>query len=108
MIPNEYLTLALALMTGVFALIGWLLKDKDAKQEGVLTSHKEQIELLFTKHDVDAKDLQEMRVMLAQEHYRKPELDSKFDRLDKSITDGLNAISVKVDKLTEAVMAGKK
>ena len=108
MIPQEFITIAIALLTGIFSLIGWLLKDKDAKQQAVLDVHKESIDLLFGKFDSVSGGLQDMRVQLASEHYRKSELDAKLDRLDNSIRDGLHAISTKVDKLTDAIMASKK
>ena len=106
--PQEFITIAIALLTGIFSLIGWFLKDKDAKQQSALEAHDKQIEVLFSKHDADVQALQDMRVLLAQEHYRKPELDTRLERLDSSIREGLSTISIKVDKLTEAVLGVHK
>lgn len=81
---------------GVFSVLWWLLRQKDEAQQ-------EQIRLLFRKHDDDAAALQELRVMIAQKHYERPELDAKFDRLDQTFREGFRDLGTKFDKLSDTL-----
>lgn len=81
---------------GVATVLWWLLRQKDAAQS-------RQIDLLFSKHDEDAKALQDLRVQIASQHYVKSELDNKFDRLETTFREGFGSLGKKFDKLSDAL-----
>lgn len=95
----EYFVIELALLviTGFFIVLWWLLRQKDATQA-------RQIDLLFTKHDDDAHRLAELELKIAANHYIKPELDAKFERLESSIREGMRELGGKFDRLSEALI----
>lgn len=74
-----------------------LLKMKDAAQA-------KQIDLLFDKHDEDAKKLADLELKIAQNHYVKGELDTKFDKLERAFVEGFKALGDKFDKLSTTLM----
>jgi len=98
--PPEILA---AVLGAVFSIVGWLLKNKDKQQEDALNAHSAQIKLLFEKHDADATALQELRVQIASNHYERPELDKKFDKLETTFRDGFKDLGEKFDKLSDAL-----
>lgn len=81
----------------VIAIIGWLLRNKDAAQE-------KQISELWDKHNDDAKALNDLRVQIAQNHYVKHELDQRFDKLEMAFREGFRELGDKFDKLAERLM----
>lgn len=86
---------------GAYALVGllgWLLSNKDAKQ-----AHE--IELLFQKHDKDAQDLAELKLVIAKEHYIKAELDDRFRSLDQTFREGFKELNVQFAALSAALLA---
>lgn len=83
-------------LSGIVAVLWWLLRQKDAAQA-------RQIEQLFQKHDEDAKALQDLRVEIAKTHYVKDELDARFDRLETTFRDGFGNLGQKFDRLSEAL-----
>jgi hypothetical protein len=89
--------IVLFIVGAVFTLISFLLRQRDEKQE-------EQIKLLFTKHDDDAAKLEKLELEIAKQHYIRPELDAKFDKLEGSIVDGLDKLGMKFDRLGERLM----
>src|SRR5574340_326512 len=89
--------LALLAVTALFIVLWWLLRQKDATQA-------RQIELLFTKHDDDAQRLTDLELKIAANHYIKPELDAKFERLESSIREGMRELGGKFDRLSEALI----
>jgi hypothetical protein len=82
---------------GLFSIIAWFLRSKDAAQA-------EQIRDLYRKHEEDAKALAELRVQIAAKHYERPELDAKFDKLDTTFREGFNAMGAKLDRLSESLI----
>jgi hypothetical protein len=90
--------IVLFLMSGIFTVLWYLLTQKDAKQA-------KEIALLFEKHDHDAQALQELRVQIAEGHYKKSELDYKFDRLELAITNSFITLGSKFDKLSDVLIA---
>jgi hypothetical protein len=84
---------AVTIVWGVFA---WLLVDKDKKQQ-------QQIELLFKRYDTLASDLLNLRLLIAESHYKKTELDIKFEKLEHAFRGGLHDIGLKVDRLTMTI-----
>lgn len=79
----------------LFSVIGALLSRKDSAQG-------RQIDMLFDKHDQDEKALQDFKIEIAKEHYSKDELNTKFDRIDRT----LDSMSLKLDKVLQAVNMG--
>lgn len=96
--------LIVAGVTGVFSIVWWLLRQKDASQERQIEAQQRQIELLFRKHDDDAQRLEDLKLKIAENHYMKTELDQKIAHLDNSIREGLRDLGGKLDKLTEVLI----
>lgn len=82
---------------GLFTVLWYLLQQKDAKQQ-------KDIELLWTKHDMDVDKLRELELHIAQQHYVKAELDAKFDKMDSTMRSGFGALNEKFDALTQAII----
>ena len=82
----------------IFSVLGYFLKQKDDQQAA-------QIRLLFEKHDQDAAALQELRVQIASKHYERVDVDVKFDKLEKTVSDGFERLADKFDKLADALNA---
>lgn len=93
-----------ALVGVVLGVIAYLLDRKDRQQERALDEQKQQIELLFKKHDEDAKRLQEVELDIAKRHYVKEELDSKFERLEAAIKSTMTELGGKFDKLADILI----
>lgn len=95
-------------MIGI-AVIGWFLRKKDEQQEKELESLRSalqnQTDLLWQKHDQDAKDLSELRLHIASQHYVKTELDARFDKMELTFTNGFNDLGNKLDRLTETMVS---
>lgn len=86
---------------GAYALVGllgWLLSNKDNKQ-----AHE--IELLFQKHDKDAQDLADLRLLIAKEHYIKAELDERFRSLNTTFSEGFKELNTQFATLSAALLA---
>ena len=89
--------IALFVIGGIFVVLWFLLRQKDAQQE-------ERIKLLFEKHDADAARLDDFKLEIAQKHYIRPELDARFDKLETSIRSGMNDLGSKFDRLSEVLI----
>jgi hypothetical protein len=88
----------LSLIITVGGAVVWaLIKKQNTDQE-------RQIALLFVKHDEDAKALQELRIQIAEGHYKKTELDVKFDRLEFAFKAGFDQLGMKFDKLSDVLV----
>ena len=88
---------AIALVGIVFSVIGYLLQSKDTAQE-------KQIGVLFTKHDQDAKELQDLKLLIASQHYVKGELDLKFEKLEATFARGFTNLGEKFDNLSAVLI----
>ena len=84
-------------MAGLGTLLWYLLTQKDAKQE-------EAIKLLWQKHDIDAKELESLKLQIASQHYVKAELDQKFNQMDATMRNGFQILSGKVDELSKTLL----
>lgn len=93
--------IALAIVSAFFIVLWYLLQQKDSKQQ-------KDIELLWTKHDMDAKELELLKLQIASQHYVKTELDSKFDRMEETFRSGFKDLGTKVDQLTTALLKGNQ
>jgi peptidoglycan hydrolase CwlO-like protein len=85
---NLGLTAELFIFSIIFGAIGWLLKRRAEENTNAIAD-------LYKKHEVDAKELFELRIRIADTIYKKGELDNRFDRLDSS----LHELSNKLDSM---------
>ena len=83
--------------TAVVALLWYLVKQKDEKIDKALQT-------LWVKHEEDAAELQHLKVQIASDHYKKMELDFKFEKLDNTIKESFNTLGCKFDKLTNMLI----
>lgn len=86
-----------ALVLALVGVVGYLLRQKDVEQAL-------QIKLLFKKHDDDVERLAALELRIAQDHYRKIDLDPKFDRLERSIRESGAELGIKFDALSAALL----
>lgn len=93
----DYISLVPA---AVMAVLWYLLRQKDSKQEKEITT-------LFKLHRDNEQAITNLRLLIAQEHYPKRELDIKFDKLETAIVSGLDKLNMnlgsKFDKLADAL-----
>lgn len=96
---------------GLLAIIGYFLKQKDAQQQAehdaLKADYEKQIALLWQKHDQDAKDLSDLRLHIASQHYVKTELDSRFDKMELAFQHGFQDIGTKLDRLNDILVERK-
>lgn len=85
----------------VFSVIGYLLHQKDVAQQEEIKTINASIQLLFKKHDEDVAVLQQFRLEIAEGHYKKYELDARFDRLEASFKEGFSQLSEKFDRFVD-------
>lgn len=84
-------------ISGTGSVVWYLLRQKDAAQQAA-------IDLLFKKHDEDYRELQELKLRIASEHYVKGELDHKFDKLEGAFRDGFADLGKKFDNLGQVLI----
>lgn len=116
-------------LIGVFSVLWWLLRNKDDKEQRELedfihtadtyreirklevekkfdqiwTKQRDDYSQLLSKHEIDARELAELRERIAREYYVKQEMDNKFDKLERVFTDGLKDLGLKFDRLGEII-----
>lgn len=88
-------TVSIFVLGGIFSVVWFLLRQKDAHQE-------EQIKLLFKKHDEDADALNALRIQIAENHYHKAELDYRFAQLNDTFRDVGARLEKKFDALQDS------
>lgn len=109
------LEIGLFILSVVFSIIGYFLRQKDTEQgkliEQVRTDcstrdakQDSNIALLFSKHDADVSALQDLRLQIARDHYQKEELDARFTRLEAAFQKGFDDLGKKFDRLSDALM----
>lgn len=86
------------LVTTLGGLVWFFLRKKDSDQE-------KQIALLFQKHDEDVERLRVLELKIAIEHYRKSDLDPKFEKLESAIKEMSAMLGAKFDALSSALLA---
>lgn len=74
-----------------------------AALEALLQTQKDS-QKLFELHDRDAANLNELRLMIANEHYPKKELDIRFEKLDVTFREGFKDLGDRFDRLTTALL----
>lgn len=83
---TEYIMVGVGI---VVSILGWLLSQKDEKQG-------KEIATLFALHKEDSEKLARLELVIAKDHYEKPEvdrivnnlkgfLDERFDRIEKMV-----------------------
>lgn len=87
-----------AALAALIAVVGYLLRQKDEEQA-------KSIALLFKKHDEDSERLNRFELRIAQEHYIKPELDNKFEKLENAFKHGFETLGGKFDNLAGVIVA---
>ena len=80
------------ILGGLFTVLWWLLRQKDSAQQAQITE-------LFALHKEDSERLQLLQLKISDEHYRKVELDTRFDKIDTTLKDGFKELGVKHDHL---------
>ena len=88
------LDLVSILPTGLIAVLWYLYKKKEDKTD-------EALKMLWNKHDSDAQALQDLKLSVIAEHYKKGELDNKFNKLEHTIEKSLSELGCKFDRLSE-------
>lgn len=106
---SEWVTIGLAVFTLLFTVIGWLL-SRQIKQHEELDKEKfkdveASIQLLFKKHDEDAAKLQDLRETVIGQHYRREELDVRFERLENTFKAGFDGVGDKLDELSKVMVS---
>lgn len=95
-------------IVGVGTVVWYLLKQKDDKQqkelEAIQAEMKKAFEDLYTKHNSDVEKLRDLEVKIASDHYKKSELDQRFDRLETNIREGFKSLGDRFDKLSSALL----
>lgn len=79
---------------GIFTILWWLLRNKDEIQARAISD-------LYSKHEKDAKELVDLRVQIAESHYKKDELDSRFERLEAAFKSGFEELGRRFDRLSD-------
>ena len=101
-----------ALVGTLLAIIGVLIKmqvsriQKDVEENKSATEKcgtKDEVNLLFKKHDNNASDIAAVKLTLAGEHYKRGELDIKFEKLDTTIKEGFRELSVDLKEMTTSI-----
>ena len=96
-----------ALVTITMALYLRHLTKVDAEQEKRHSEFQRAIDLLFEKHDQDAKRLDIFELDIAKHHYQKNELDARFDKLERAFENGFKSLGDKFDNFAQTMKPGK-
>lgn len=81
---------------GVFAVLWYLLRQKDAKQG-------DDIGELYRLHHADELKLHELQLELAKNHYPKHELDQRFAQLDATLKGGFKDLGVELKEVVKVL-----
>ena len=84
--------IAIFCLTVIFGVIGYLLSRKDSAQE-------KSIEDLYEKHQKDADKLAALELLVASDHYRKPEVDSLFKMLRDELKSGFDRVETAIHEI---------
>lgn len=86
----------MAAISGVFAIMWYLLKQKDERQG-------KDIESLYRMHHEDASKLAVLELEIAKNHYPKHELDERFKQIDTTLKEGFRDLSSDIKHMTKAL-----
>lgn len=109
---TEWILAGLGVLVGV---IGWLLAKRDDKRQEEIRSnaeateklraeHQSEIHELFRLRNQDAMALSEYKLKIAENHYPKGELDSRFAQLNQTMEKGFNLLGEDVKAMTRAIV----
>ena len=84
--------IAIFVLTVVFGVIGYLLSRKDEAQE-------KSIKDLYDKHQIDADKLAALALLIASDHYRKPEIDNLFSMLRAELKSGFDRVETAIHEI---------
>lgn len=97
---GEWTLVSIFALGVLMGLIGWLLANKDAKQEETIKANKAEADRLFaelfSKHEEDVKKLNALEIDIAKNYNPKHEitglfdgfklyLNERFDRLEQAV-----------------------
>lgn len=85
---STLITIAIGL---IFGVIGWLLSNKDARQEKDITELKKDIVTLHEKNNITHQTL-------IGEYIKRSEFDAKIQRLETDISTKLDKILDKLER----------
>lgn len=88
------------LATAGVAVLWYLLRQKDQAQQA-------SIDMLWEKHDADADALRRLELQVAGEHYKRAELDARFERLENAIREEMRGLGRKFDAVATAITERK-
>ena len=77
----------------LMAVLWYLLKQKDEQ-------NKKDIALLWQKHDEDVKALAKLELSIAGDHYRRDELDRRFDKLEQTFAAGFDKFVAQMEAMS--------
>jgi hypothetical protein len=86
------------LIVGLITIVGYFLRQKDDEQG-------KKIDKLFAIHDKDVEKLAALELKIASDHYIKPELDAKFEKMEATFRNGFETLGNKFDRLSEILVA---
>ena len=103
------------IISSILGALAWLWVWKDRKRaeeikDDKLTAEKgrnelkKEIDLLFKLHHNDEKELNNLALEIAKNHYPKNELDVRFQQLDSTLKEGFHSLSDDVKEMTKALM----
>lgn len=81
-------------------VLWYLLRQKDLAQQ-------RSIDLLWEKHDADADALRRLELQVAGEHYKRNELDARFERLENTFREEMRGLGKKFDAVATALSERK-
>jgi hypothetical protein len=89
-------------LSGVFIIVWFLLRQKDARQQKEFDEYKAMQEKLMAKlfeiHDRDVRELSDLKLQIASNHYEAKTIDIKFEKLETTFKDGFRELGAKFDK----------
>jgi len=92
---HDYIDFILLVIGGIFTVLWWLLRDKDAKQG-------KEISMLFDMHNKDAEKLTSLELKIAGEHYPSKVIDQKLDKIEGTLKDGFKEMRVYLGEMLNA------
>ena len=90
---TELLLLGVA---GIFAVLWYLLRQKDSKQE-------RDISKLYELHHADENKLHDFELEIARNHYPKNELDTRFAQLDATLKEGFKSLGADFKEMAKVL-----
>jgi len=123
---HEVLSYALTgIIAAMVVVLWWLIREKDRKREEDLREQREAHEIrlkeqkdafdakfaaqdvflkkLFDLHEIDSKELFELRLSIPENHYRKGELDVRFDKMEQTNEKWFTKLFDRIESLSSLV-----